>query len=259
MNLKEKFFDLFNLYVEKKTSTKDISRILKKILPYKIDLDLIRLGENNDGGYILPNDLKDIDQNYSAGVGFLTQYENDLEQKYSINSSMLDFNDIDRKIFPNNSKFIKKKLSLNSNVNEISINEWIEERHKEIVLKMDIEGDEYLSLANISDHNLKKIRILVIEFHNLRHLRNFTFFKTFENIFLRLNEFFYPCHLHINNSSTIKYIGNFKIPDMVELTFIRKDRIKNFTGKFSKLPNDLDRKTVPSKDEIFIDKNWYQN
>jgi hypothetical protein len=36
MNLKEKFFDLFNLYLEKKTSRQDVSRLLKKLLPYKI-------------------------------------------------------------------------------------------------------------------------------------------------------------------------------------------------------------------------------
>jgi hypothetical protein len=34
MNIKEKFFDIFNMYVEKKSSTKKISRTLKKLLPY---------------------------------------------------------------------------------------------------------------------------------------------------------------------------------------------------------------------------------
>ena len=43
MNLKEKFFDLFNMYVEKKTSKENISKILKKLLPYKTEYDLIRL------------------------------------------------------------------------------------------------------------------------------------------------------------------------------------------------------------------------
>ena len=44
--------------------------------------------------------------------------------------------------------------------------------HKEIILKIDIEGDEYITLANINDQNLKKIRILIIEFHGLRNLRS---------------------------------------------------------------------------------------
>ena len=36
MNLKEKFFDLFGLYVEKKTSKKKNSKILKKLYQKKL-------------------------------------------------------------------------------------------------------------------------------------------------------------------------------------------------------------------------------
>ena len=52
---------------------KKISKTLKKLLPYQIDTQLIRLGEKNDGGYLVPDDFVGIDKNYSAGVGFLTQ------------------------------------------------------------------------------------------------------------------------------------------------------------------------------------------
>ena len=257
MNLKEKFLDLFNLYLEKKTSRQDISRLLKKLLPYKIDYDLIRLGEDNDGGYLIPNDLSGITKNYTAGIGSLTKFERDLEEKYSIKSNMIDFNEIDKNILPNESSFLRKKLSLISNNNELSINDWLDDELKEIILKMDIEGDEYLNLASISEKNLNKIRILVIEIHGLRNLRNSFFFKTFEEILLKLNNIFYVCHLHINNASKVKDVGGYKIPDMLEITLIRKDRVKNFTGEYTQLPHKLDQKTVLNKDEIYLDKNWY--
>ena len=44
---------------------------------------------------------------------------------------------------------------------------------------------------------------------------------------------------------------------MIEVTFIRKDRITNFLNEFSELPHPLDQKTVLNKDEILIDKKWY--
>jgi hypothetical protein len=257
MNLKEKFFDLFNLYLEKKTSKKDMSRLLKKLLPYKIDYDLIRLGEDNDGGYLIPNDLLGITKNYTAGVGSLTKFERELEEKYSIKSNMIDFNEIDKNILPDESSFLRKKLSLISNTDELSMNDWLDDEVKEIILKMDIEGDEYLNLASISEKNLNKIRILVIEIHDLRNLRNSFFFKTFEKILLRLSNIFYVCHLHVNNASKVKDIGGYKIPDMLEITLIRKNRVKNFTGEYAQLPNKLDQKTVLNKDEIYLDKNWY--
>lgn len=257
MNIKEKFFDFFDLYIEKTTSKKRLLALLKKILPKKIDIDLIRLGENNDGGYLIPNDLNGIVKNYSAGVGNLTGFEKDLEEKFSINSNMLDFNEINPIILPKNSNFQKKKLSLENNSSNISINNWIDNNDKEIILKIDIEGEEYPILANISDQNLRKVRILVIEFHDLRNLRSNSFLSFFEKIFSRLDNFFYPCHLHINNSSKVKKINNLQIPDMIEMTFIRKDRITNFSNKYSKLPHILDQKTIKSKNEIFIDQKWY--
>jgi len=257
MNLKEKFLDLFNLYIEKKTSKSDMSRVLKKLLPIKIEHELLRLGEENDGGYLIPNDFSDIKKNYSAGVGELTQFEKDLEERFSIKSNMLDLNNIDPKIFPKGSKFLKKKIGIISSENQININNWLIDEDEEIILKMDIEGDEYSVLTSISEENLNKIRIFVIELHDLRHLRNYFFFKTFEKIISRLNNSFYVCHLHANNSSKVKNIGGFHVPDMLEITLIRKDRIKNFSGEYEDIPHKLDQKTVLDNDEIFIDKNWY--
>ena len=67
----------------KKQKKNDVSKILKT-LPYEIGVKLIRLGEDSDGGYLIPKDLDDIDKNYSAGVGSLTKFENDLQKNYKI-------------------------------------------------------------------------------------------------------------------------------------------------------------------------------
>ena len=44
---------------------------------------------------------------------------------------------------------------------------------------------------------------------------------------------------------------------MVEMTFIRKDRLKSYPKKMLKLPHHLDQKTVLNKKEILIDEKWY--
>ena len=243
--------------MKKKTLKKDISKVLKKLLPYKIEFDLIRLGNNNDGGYLIPDDLSNITKNYSAGVGNLTKFENDLEEKYSISSNMVDFNYIDPKILPISAIFQRKKIGITSDEDNLSINDWLDDQNGDIILKMDIEGDEYLTLSSISDKNLNKIRILIVELHDLRHLRNYFFYKTFEKFILKLNNLFYVCHLHVNNVSKLTNIGGYNVPDMLEITFIRKDRIKNFTNKFASIPHKLDQKTVLNQKELNLDKNWY--
>ena len=79
----------------------------------------------------------------------MTQFEKDLETRYLIKYMMLDFNEIEEKILPSKASFFKKKLGLVSNKQEISINDWIIQDDKDIILKLDIEGDEYASLIDI--------------------------------------------------------------------------------------------------------------
>ena len=119
----------------------------------------------------------------------MTQFEKDLETRYLIKSMMLDLNEIEEKILPSKASFFKKKLGLVSNKQEISINDWIIQDDKDIILKLDIEGDEYASLIDISEQNLKKVRILVIEFHDLRNLRNDIFLNLFNKVINKLNNF----------------------------------------------------------------------
>ena len=255
MNLKEYFFDLFNMFIEKKVDEEKISILLKKILPLNTGLELIRLGEENDGGYLIPNDLNNIELCFSAGVGELTKFEKDLKQKYNINSILADFNDINENILPESSKFIKKKISFELGKDNLNLNEFIS-FEKDIILKIDIEGDEYLNLINFDEKKFDNVRILIIELHDLRNLRSNFFYQMFEKFLNKLCMHFYICHLHPNNSSKIKKIGKYLIPDMIELTLINKKRIKKKINNYSLIPHPLDQKTDPNQKEIFVFDNW---
>ena len=256
MNLLELLLGKLNLFYDKKTESNKIKKLFKKLLPFNIDIELIRVGENGDGGYLIPNDLKNIKYCYSAGIGKLTKFEKDLYEIYNIKSIMVDPLEIPYKFLPKESTYIKKFLLINDNKTSISINNFID-RDEEIILKIDIEGDEYLNLININNKKLTNVRILIIEFHNLRDLRSKFFFDMFSHLIDKLSKHFYFCHLHPNNTGKIKKIGNYNIPDIIEFTLINKNRV-NFTPKnYSKLPNKLDKKIDQKKKDIFIDKNFY--
>ena len=57
--------------------------------------------------------------------------------------------------------------------------------------------------------------------------------------------------------SKVKDIGGYNVPDMLEITLIRKDRVKNFTNQFATIPHKLDQKTLLKQKEIILDKKWY--
>ena len=63
---------------------------------------------------------------------------------------------------------------------------------KRLVMKMDVEGWEWRSLATAPDHVLKAIDQLAIEFHRVED-------RAYLETAARLNEFFYVAHVHHNN------------------------------------------------------------
>jgi|TARA_B110000037_G_C17051309_1_gene477863 hypothetical protein len=262
MKLFKKLFNHFSRYFDKIVDFKSFEKFIQMIKVYKTDQELIRLGDKNDGGYLLPNDLKGIKYCFSAGVGELIQFEKDCLKKFNINSFLCDFNEIPKSLSSEKFDYCQKKIETFSGDESISLDDWIDskniEENDEIILKVDIERSEFETLLNISERNLKRIRILVIEFHNLRDIRNKSFFRITNSLISRLNNFFYLVHMHPNNSSKQIEIHKYKIPDIVEFTYLRKDRTKNLYDLDELLPHKLDRKNVLEKKDITLDPNIYK-
>jgi len=100
--------------------------------------------------------------------------------------------------------------------NQITISEAIGD-NKDIVLKVDIEGDEYKVLKEINK-NFNKLNLVIIEFHNLK--KNLKKIKNFINKSKLRN-----IHINANNYGSVDSKG---IPQVIEMTLInpKKFRIK---------------------------------
>ena len=113
-----------------------------------------------------------------------------------------------------------------------------------MILKIDIEGDEYNILKQILN-NLKKINTLLIEFHDIQ--KNMNLIKEFieKSSDLKL------IHIHGNNHSCVdKNID----PNIIELTFTNIEKIK-FEQKITakKYPIEkLDYKNVYRKNDFIL-------
>tara|TARA_B100000787_G_C16114121_1_gene259482 strand:- start:56 stop:844 length:789 start_codon:yes stop_codon:yes gene_type:complete len=262
MKTLKKLFNYYARYFDKIVDLKSFKKFIQKLKIYKTDHELIRLGDENDGGYLVPNDLKGIKYCFSAGVGELIQFEKDCLKKFNIISYLCDFNKIPKSLSIENFDYCQKKIETFSDSECISFDDWIDskkiEENDEIILKVDIERSEFETLLNISERNLKKIRILIIEFHNLRDIRNKSFFRITNSLISRLNKFFYLLHMHPNNSSKQVKIHKYEVPDIVEFTYLRKDRTINLLDLDKLLPNKLDRKNILSKKDIILDPNIYR-
>ena len=114
-----------------------------------------------------------------------------------------------------NKHHIKKIVShKNDENNQATISEAIGS-NENIILKIDIEGDEFKILEEI-DKNLDKINLLIIEFHdmqkNLKKVENFIENTKLKNI-----------HINANNYGMLDEKG---IPQVIEMTLINPKKFE---------------------------------
>ena len=122
---------------------------------------------------------------------------------------------------------------------------------------MDIEGSEYEVLLDIEENLLKKFRILVIEFHQFYDFVTTLGHNLIQATFDKILQHFYIVHIHANNLMPMITVHDYKIPNLLEFTFLRKDRLKN-KEPILKLPNTLDKKNVLEKEDIILPDYWYK-
>ena len=239
-----------------------LKKFLKKIFIYDCGYNLIRIGPNSDGGYLIPNILDKISYCFSPGVGKLTKFEDHL-LKCKIKSFLADGqvnNPSSKKIKYN---FLKKNINSFNNLENITINKWIENKikkknSKDFILQMDIEGGEIAVINNINEKNLKKFKIIIIEFHNFDYLGTKFGIKIYDDIFSKLLNSFTICHIHPNNCSDYCYVGEYKIPKVMEFTFLNSELVKSKRLINTDLPHSLDFKNVKNKADIFIPEIFYK-
>jgi len=237
---------------------------LPSFFSFRSSKDLVRVGRNNDGGYLVSlSDIKKSDFLIGLGISDDWSFESDFTKFNNIEVNAFDgsinlkffikrfiseliknpFNFyILRKVFSYFYFFRKKNILIQKFIGpKCNDNRYItlepilnKKNKKNIFFKIDIEGSEYRLL----DILIKKSSIisgLVIEFHDcdihLDKIKNFI--KKFS---LKL------VHVHANNFGLIR--SKDKLPLVLELTFSKY--AKDFNKKLV-LPNKLD---MPNNKEL---------
>lgn len=243
------------------TSKERVSSLIERLCPSQINKDLIRLGPNGDGGYLIPDDLDGVKACFSPGVDKISDFEQDclnLGMKVYMADKSVDKPNLN--VVPDRYDFIKKHIGCMNNSDFITLDEWVNsfllKEDEDLLLQMDIEGGEYYSLINLSDSLLKRFRILVIEFHTLEDFWNPHFFNLAEVVFNKILQSHTCVHIHPNNCQGIVSRYGIDIPRVAEFTFLRNDRA-NFEKNKLNFPHKLDCDNT-NNEHIVLPKNWYK-
>ena len=220
---------------------------------------MIRIGANGDGGYLIPDDLRNIEYCFSPGVGTKADFEKQLS-RLNIRSFLADYSVEGPPFHDDHFTFYKKFLGATDTDRFMTLASWknkyLKNYEGDLLLQMDIEGHEFEVIMNSPDDLLAQFRIMVIEFHSLDRLFNPPAFNLHKHCFAKLTSQFVVAHIHPNNCCGSVTMGPIEIPRVMEVTFYNKKRVANPSVR-KDFPHPLDRDNVPSKIALVLPKCWY--
>jgi hypothetical protein len=227
----------------KPTQMERITSLLERLHPIRCSTPLIRFGPAGDGGYLIPDDLVNIEACFSPGVNNVAGFELDCARA-GMKVFMADASVETPPERHPSFVFTKKFVGATSGADFMTFEEWIEQsgisRESDLMLQMDIEGHEYETFISMPPALLERFRIIVVEFHCLDYLFSEPLFRLYSCAFEKILRTHSCVHIHPNNVCPALRIRDFQLPQMAEFTFLRKDRISDSTFE-TRFPNPLDR------------------
>lgn len=234
-SLKEVLF-FFGWRLNKSATRDDIENVISYFRPVKCDYALIRIGGLNDGGYLVPDNLKEIKTCFSIGVGESSSFEMELYDKNKIQCYMADFS-VDGPLCKREGFHFTKKY-IGSNVGEeyITFNEWYKDSNPpegDKILQMDIEGGEW-DLLTFEDLKIfENFSIIIIELHDLDQISDRYSNKNIASILRKFSKSFSPVHIAPNNETGYTKYSDIVIPRNIEVTYMRRDKLPKIESYLS--------------------------
>lgn len=246
---------------------RDILIMKPKRSPYP----LVRIGGQEDGAYLIPDDLKGIKACFSPGVNNAKSFEDELTRTYGIACHLCDYTSdleaLETPLIESKQTFRKKWLDIDHGKDSITLDEWVEEEcpdvENDLLLQMDIEGAEYRNLLACKQSTLNRFRIIAIELHRLDSANDPDEFENELGPLLRRLDTSHICvHAHPNNccGEVVVEGSGLVIPRVIELTFLRRDRLNEAQPGPSyqpMLPHPLDLdKNVKELPPLLLEGDW---
>ncbi len=256
MSLQEKFRGAAakrGFFIARIVEKNDVTQLLGSLWPVETRFPLIRLGGPCDGGYLIPDDLAGITACFSPGVANIAQFEQDLVDR-GIPCFLADASVDAAPIAGPLVCFDKKFLDVWNSNDLVTLDTWVEQYaplESDLLLQMDIEGAEWRVLLNASDKVLRRFRIIVVELHNMEKIAIDSMNSIVSSVLKRLLRDFYVVHAHPNNWVEPVLVRGIRIPRVIEITLLRKDRCP-VIGPVRTLPHPLDRKNRPARPDVAL-------
>jgi hypothetical protein len=184
-----------------------------------LDRRKVRIGSPHDGGYVVVDDWTDVVGVLSGGAGDNIDFELEAARRGAVvhlyDHTVPDLPGSDADLVA----FHREPLgSIGTTLVEA-----LERMPSDgdLLLKVDIDGGEW-DLLSDSNVDLSRFRQVVFEFHDLHRLDDTVWFEAAIGAISRITATHAPVHVHANNFGAYAVLGGVPVPDIVEVTFVRR-------------------------------------
>lgn len=225
-------------------------RLFSELQPVQLrNCELKRYGLGRDEGYLLcDNFLKNTEVVYSYGIDGRDGLGCEISTELNIPLHQYDCFNLTRPLCDKRdavfheecvSGVVRKDLNgrlFDTVENQIAKNN---DSGKTILLKIDVEGAEWDSLATVSEKTFKNVDQIVAEFHKERdHLQ-------YLDLIRKLKQTYHIAHIHFNNHACTKGLDVPFPSRAFQVLLVNKNLGVLDGGKKPVLPNPLDEKDGP--------------
>lgn len=231
----------------------------KKIFSYLKPMDvkdgqLVRMGQNRDGGYVMLNlpNWRAVEFAYSIGIEQDVSWDEDMA-KLGVPIFMYDhtiaglpkqhekFN-----FFPFGVTGFQKKPQLKTLRELLCMNG--HENCQNMILKIDVEGAEWDVFTETNPSVINQFSQITIELHDVTSLNQF---DTVVKVLEKINQTHQSVHIHYNNYATPFMCGDLVLSPTVEVLFVRRSDFE-FEKSSRIFPTTFDQPNNPALPDVMI-------
>jgi hypothetical protein len=212
---------------------------------YESPFPKVRLGKDNDGGYII---AVIPEMKYSillaGGIEGDISFEEDFLNRHPKTRCVAFDGTIERLPHENaRIDFVRKNVGFSNSNSLTNIHDLISQSNH-IFVKMDIEGGEIDWVKSLNESQLNKFEQIVMEFH-------WAYTDKEVEVFNKLNETHVLVHFHGNNNCGVRTHKGVVMPEVFECTYLHKRHFAS-PPKLNKqpIPSELDMPNIKGVEDI---------
>jgi hypothetical protein len=234
----------------------EIKKTLRLLRPYAAKgFPKARFGGPHDGGYILLDDFHGIDTAFSFGIENNASWDLEIAERCA---TVYQFDHTVEAPETENPRlvFARKRICPEAGAESETLLSLVKQHDKQnvcpnLILKIDIEGDEWAVFDATPPDMLTRFSQIVGEFHYFQAFDDFNWRQIFHRVLTKLSDAYGIVHVHANNYAGFSNVCNVVFPNVLEITFANRN-VYSFSETDEIFPGPLDSPNDPGRPDMHL-------